>query len=201
MDEDASLIEINPLVVTESGQVVAGDAKVSFDENAEYRHKDHEEWRDESEENPTELEAKRADISYVALDGNIGCMVNGAGLAMATMDIIAHCGGKPANFLDVGGGADEARVTKAFSIILQDPDVKGIFVNIFGGIVKCDLIAQGIINATKTLGLTVPVVARLEGTHVEEGRKLLAESGLNITPAATMLEGAQKICALVAQAR
>jgi succinyl-CoA synthetase beta subunit len=126
-------------------------------------------------------------------------MVNGAGLAMSTMDIIAHCGGKPANFLDVGGGADEARVTKAFSIILKDPDVKGIFVNIFGGIVKCDLIAQGIINATKSLGLKVPVVARLEGTNVELGRKLLSESGLNITPAATMLEGAQKICELVAK--
>jgi succinyl-CoA synthetase beta subunit len=200
MNEDASLIEINPLIITESGQVLAGDAKVSFDENAEYRHKEHEHWRDEGEENPTELEAKRADISYVALDGNIGCMVNGAGLAMATMDIIAHCGGKPANFLDVGGGADEARVTKAFSIILRDPDVKGIFVNIFGGIVKCDLIAQGIINATKALGLKVPVVARLEGTNVEQGRKLLAESGLNITPASTMLEGAKKICELVAKA-
>jgi succinyl-CoA synthetase beta subunit len=200
MQEDASLIEINPLIVTDTGLVMAGDSKVSFDENAEFRHKDHESWRDESEENATELEAKRADISYVALDGNIGCMVNGAGLAMSTMDIIAHCGGKPANFLDVGGGADEARVTKAFSIILRDPDVKGIFVNIFGGIVKCDLIAQGIINATKALGLKVPVVARLEGTNVELGRKLLAESGLNITPASTMLEGAQKICELVAKA-
>jgi succinyl-CoA synthetase beta subunit len=198
--EDAALIEVNPLIVTDAGIVMAGDAKVSFDENAEYRHKQHESWRDETEENATELEAKRADISYVALDGNIGCMVNGAGLAMSTMDIIAHCGGKPANFLDVGGGADEARVTKAFSIILQDPDVKGIFVNIFGGIVKCDLIAQGIINATKSLGLKVPVVARLEGTNVELGRKLLAESGLNITPAATMLEGAQKICELVSKA-
>ncbi len=200
MAEDAALIEVNPLIITESGDVLAGDSKVSFDENAEYRHKDHESLRDEGEENATELEAKRADISYVALSGNIGCMVNGAGLAMATMDIIAHCGGEPANFLDVGGGADEARVTKAFSIILKDPDVKGIFVNIFGGIVKCDLIAQGIINATKALGLTVPVVARLEGTNVELGRKLLAESGLNITPASTMLEGAQKICELVARA-
>jgi succinyl-CoA synthetase beta subunit len=200
MAEDAALIEINPLIVTDAGEVMAGDAKVSFDENAEFRHKDLEELRDEAEENPTELEAKRADISYVALDGNIGCMVNGAGLAMSTMDIIAFCGGKPANFLDVGGGADEARVTKAFSIILQDPDVKGIFVNIFGGIVKCDLIAQGIINATKTLGLKVPVVARLEGTNVELGRELLAKSGLNITPATTMLEGAQKICELVGRA-
>ncbi len=195
--EDAALIEVNPLIIDEAGTVMAGDAKVSFDESAEYRHKDLEALRDEAEENATELEAKRADISYVALEGNIGCMVNGAGLAMSTMDIIAFCGGKPANFLDVGGGADEERVTKAFSIILRDPDVKGIFVNIFGGIVKCDLIAQGIINATKTLGLKVPVVARLEGTNVELGRELLAKSGLNITPATTMLEGAQKICELV----
>jgi succinyl-CoA synthetase beta subunit len=198
MAEDAALVEINPLIVTKAGDVLAGDAKVSFDENAEFRHRDHEELRDTAEENPTELEAKRADISYVALEGNIGCMVNGAGLAMATMDIIAHCGGEPANFLDVGGGADEARVTKAFSIILTDPGVKGIFVNIFGGIVRCDLIATGVINAAKKLGLNVPVVVRLEGTNVEEGRQLLAESGLAIIPAATMLEGAQKICQLVA---
>jgi succinyl-CoA synthetase beta subunit len=173
---------------------------VSFDENAEFRHKNLEELRDTAEENPTELEAKRADISYVALDGNIGCMVNGAGLAMATMDIIAHCGGSPANFLDVGGGANEERVTKAFTIILSDPKVKGIFINIFGGIVKCDLIATGVINAAKKLGLKVPVVVRLEGTNVELGRKLLAESGLAITPAATMLEGAQKITQLVGKA-
>ncbi len=200
METDCAMVEINPLIVTKSGDVLAGDAKVSFDENAEYRHKNLEELRDTAEENPTELEEKRADISYVALDGNIGCMVNGAGLAMATMDIIAHCGGSPANFLDVGGGANEERVTKAFTIILSDPKVKGIFINIFGGIVKCDLIATGVINAAKKLGLKVPVVVRLEGTNVELGRKLLAESGLAITPAATMLEGAQKITQLVGKA-
>lgn len=197
MAEDCSLVEVNPLVVTRQGEVLCGDAKVSFDDNAEFRHRDHEALRDVDEEDPTELEAKRADISYVSLDGDIGCMVNGAGLAMATMDIIAQCGGRPANFLDVGGGADEERVTKAFSIILRDPDVKGIFVNIFGGIVRCDLIATGILHAARKVGLKVPVVARLEGTNVEEGQKLLRESGLNIIPAATMLEGAQKICQLV----
>ncbi len=195
--EDCALVEINPLVITKSGDVLAGDAKVSFDENAEFRHRDHEAMRDVSEEDATELEAKRSDISYVSLDGNIGCMVNGAGLAMSTMDIIAHCGGSPANFLDVGGGADEARVTKAFEIILTDPDVRGIFVNIFGGIVRCDLIATGVINAAKKLGLKVPVVVRLEGTNVDLGRKLLSESGLAITPASTMLEGAQLITRLV----
>ncbi len=200
MKEDCSLVEINPLIVTKTGDVLAGDAKVSFDESAEFRHKAQEAMRDTAEENPTELEAKRADISYVALDGNIGCMVNGAGLAMATMDIIAQSGGSPANFLDVGGGADEARVSKAFTIILSDPKVKGIFVNIFGGIVKCDLIAAGVIGAAKKLGLKVPLVVRLEGTNVELGRKLLAESGLAITPAGTMLEGAQKITQLVGKA-
>lgn len=202
--EDCSLLEINPLIVTKSGDVVALDAKLNFDDNGEFRHKNWPELQDKDEEDPVELEAKAAGLNYVALDGNVGCLVNGAGLAMSTMDIIKVFGEKhgvaPANFLDVGGGADEARVTKAFSIILRDPDVKGIFVNIFGGIVKCDLIAQGIINATKALGLKVPVVARLEGTNVELGRKLLAESGLNITPASTMLEGAQKICELVAKA-
>ena len=200
MEEDCALVEINPLIITKAGEVLAGDAKVSFDENAEYRHKAQETMRDTAEENATELEAKRADISYVALDGNIGCMVNGAGLAMATMDIIAHCGGEPANFLDVGGGANEERVTKAFTIILSDPKVKGIFINIFGGIVKCDLIATGVINAAKKLGLKVPVVVRLEGTNVELGRKLLADSGLAIVPAQTMLEGAQKITQLVGKA-
>lgn len=200
MAEDCSLVEINPLIVTKQGDVLAGDAKVSFDENAEFRHKDHEELRDVAEENPTELEAKKADISYVKLDGNIGCMVNGAGLAMATMDIIAQCGGAPANFLDVGGSANEERVTKAFTIILSDPNVKGIFVNIFGGIVRCDLIAAGVIAAARKLGLKVPVVVRLEGTNVELGRKMLLESGLGIIPAATMLEGAKKICELVGKA-
>ena len=195
--EDCSLVEVNPLIVAVDGNVMALDAKITFDENAEFRHKEWEALRDAGEEDPTELEAKNAGLSYVSLDGNIGCLVNGAGLAMATMDIISHAGGTPANFLDVGGGATEEAVTKAFSIILRSPAVKGIFVNIFGGIMKCDVIAQGVINATKTLGLTVPLVVRLEGTNVEEGRRLLAESGLAITPASTMLDGAQKICSLV----
>ncbi len=186
-------------MVTEGGDVIALDAKINFDDNAEFRHKAWETLRDVHEEDPTELEAKSAGLSYVSLDGNIGCMVNGAGLAMATMDIIAHCGGTPANFLDVGGGATEEAVTKAFEMILKDPEVKGIFVNIFGGIMKCDVIAAGVINATKKLGLKVPLVVRLEGTNVEEGRALLANSGLAITPASTMLDGAQKICGLVAK--
>jgi succinyl-CoA synthetase beta subunit len=197
--EDCSLLEVNPLVVTEGGDVIALDAKINFDDNAEFRHKAWETLRDVHEEDPTELEAKSAGLSYVSLDGNIGCLVNGAGLAMATMDIIAHCGGKPANFLDVGGGATEEAVTKAFEMILKDPEVKGIFVNIFGGIMKCDVIAAGVINATKKLGLKVPLVVRLEGTNVEEGRALLANSGLAITAAGTMLDGAQKICGLVAK--
>ena len=199
INEDCSLLEVNPLVVTQGNDVLALDAKINFDDNADFRHKEWNELRDVNEEDPTELEAKASGLSYVSLDGNIGCLVNGAGLAMATMDIIAHCGGKPANFLDVGGGATEEAVTKAFEMILKDPEVKGIFVNIFGGIMKCDVIASGVINATKKLGLKVPLVVRLEGTNVEEGRKLLADSGLAITPAGTMLDGAQKICALVAK--
>ncbi len=196
--EDCSLLEVNPLIVTEGGDLMALDAKVNFDDNADFRHKEWEGLRDAHEEDPTELEAKSAGLSYVSLDGNIGCLVNGAGLAMATMDIIAHCGGTPANFLDVGGGASEESVTRAFEIILKSPKVKGIFVNIFGGIMKCDVIAQGVINATRKLGLSVPLVVRLEGTNVEEGRKLLSESGLAITPADTMIDGAKKITALVA---
>jgi succinyl-CoA synthetase beta subunit len=199
VNEDCSLLEVNPLVVTEGGDVIALDAKINFDDNADFRHKEWNTLRDVHEEDPTELEAKSAGLSYVSLDGNIGCLVNGAGLAMATMDIIAHCGGKPANFLDVGGGATEEAVTKAFEMILKDPEVKGIFVNIFGGIMKCDVIAAGVINATKKLGLKVPLVVRLEGTNVEEGRALLANSGLAITAAGTMLDGAQKICGLVAK--
>ncbi len=195
--EDCSLLEVNPLIVTQGGDVMALDAKVNFDDNADFRHKEWVELRDIAEEDPVELEAKAAGLSYVSLDGNIGCLVNGAGLAMATMDIIAHCGGSPANFLDVGGGATEEAVTRAFEIILSDSDVKGIFVNIFGGIMKCDVIAAGVINATRKLGLKVPLVVRLEGTNVEEGRKLLADSGLAITPASTMLDGARKICSLV----
>jgi succinyl-CoA synthetase beta subunit len=196
--EDAALVEINPLVVTKDDQVIALDAKLNFDGNGEFRHlKEWEELRDLSEENATELEAKKTGLSYIQLDGNIGCLVNGAGLAMATMDIIKHYGGEPANFLDVGGGANKEQVTKAFKIILSSPDVKGIFVNIFGGIMKCDIIAEGVIAATKELGLTVPLVVRLEGTNVEKGRELLNNSGLKITAATTMKDGAQKIVDLV----
>ncbi len=195
--EDCSIAEINPLILTEDEQVIALDAKVNFDSNAEFRHSDF--WnsvRDIAEEEPTETEAKEAGLSFIQLDGNIGCLVNGAGLAMSTMDTIKYYGGEPANFLDVGGGADQEAVTKAFGIILQSNAVKGIFVNIFGGIMRCDTIAHGVVAATKELGLEVPLVVRLEGTKVEEGRKILDESGLAITSAATMAEGAQKIVEL-----
>ncbi len=201
MKEDCTLLEVNPLVVTTDNRVLALDAKINFDENAEFRHKNWAELRDLSEEEPTEIVAKEANLSYVQLDGNIGCLVNGAGLAMSTMDIIKHYGGEPANFLDVGGGATKEAVTKAFTIILTSKDVKGIFVNIFGGIMKCDTIAAGVIAATKELGLTVPLVVRLEGTNVELGRKMLDESGLAITSATTMADGAQKIVALVQQSK
>ncbi len=196
MQEDCSLVEVNPLIVTKDGVVMALDAKINFDDNASFRHKDWDGLRDQSEENPVEIEAKQAGLSYVALEGNIGCLVNGAGLAMSTMDIIKHFGGEPANFLDVGGGATREQVTQAFKIILHDPDVKGIFVNIFGGIMRCDVIAEGVIAATKEVGLQVPLVVRLEGTNVEQGRQILEGSGLAITPAANMAEGAQKIVAL-----
>jgi succinyl-CoA synthetase beta subunit len=189
---DSSLAEINPLVVTKDGDVIALDAKFNFDDNALYRQKDVSEMRDPDEEDPRENEAKQFDLSYVALDGNIGCMVNGAGLAMATMDIIKHVGGEPANFLDVGGGADEAKVTAAFKIILQDPAVKAVFVNIFGGIAKCDVIADGVVAAAKEIGLEVPLIVRLEGTNVDKGKEILAGSGLKITAADDMLDGAQK---------
>jgi succinyl-CoA synthetase beta subunit len=192
---DASLVEINPLVVTKDGAVLALDAKFNFDDNALFRHKDIVAMRDPDEEDPRENEAKEFDLSYIALDGNIGCMVNGAGLAMATMDIIKQQGGEPANFLDVGGGADEKKVTAAFKIILKDPAVKGVFVNIFGGIAKCDVIALGVVAAAKQVGLQVPLVVRLEGTNVDLGKKILAESGLAITPADDMLDGAKKIVA------
>jgi succinyl-CoA synthetase beta subunit len=196
--EDASLVEVNPLVVTKDDRVVALDAKLNFDGNGEFRHqKEWDELRDLSEENATELEAKKTGLTYIQLEGNIGCLVNGAGLAMATMDIIKYFGGEPANFLDVGGGANKEQVTKAFKIILSSKDVKGIFVNIFGGIMKCDIIAEGVIAATKELGLTVPLVVRLEGTNVEKGRELLNNSGLKITAATTMKDGAQKIVDLV----
>jgi succinyl-CoA synthetase beta subunit len=191
--EDCSLLEVNPLIVTKDDHVLALDAKINFDGNADFRHKVWDEWRDMAEENATEIEAKKTGLSYIQLDGNIGCLVNGAGLAMATMDIIKYFGGEPANFLDVGGGANKEQVTKAFKIILSSSDVKGIFVNIFGGIMKCDIIAEGVIAATKELGLNVPLVVRLEGTNVEKGRELLNNSGLKITAATTMKDGAQKI--------
>jgi len=194
---DASLLEVNPLVVLKDNRVIALDAKVTFDDNALYRHKDLEALRDLDEEDPAEVEAKKFDLSFITLDGNVGCMVNGAGLAMATMDTIKHFGGQPANFLDVGGGATAEKVTAAFKIITHDPKVKGIFVNIFGGIMKCDTIAEGVISAVKQVGLKVPLVVRLEGTNVELGKKMLADSGLPITTAGDMADGAQKIVALV----
>jgi succinyl-CoA synthetase beta subunit len=192
-DTDASLAEINPLIVTGSGDVIALDAKFNFDSNALFRHPEIVAYRDLDEEDPAEVEASKFDLSYISLDGNIGCLVNGAGLAMATMDIIKSHGGEPANFLDVGGGANQEQVTKAFTMILKSPRVKGIFVNIFGGIMKCDVIAAGVVAATKELGLKVPLVVRLEGTNVELGKKILAESGLAIQPADTMADGARKI--------
>lgn len=197
IDKDASIVEINPLVVTGDDEVMALDAKFNFDSNALYRHKDILELRDFDEEDPKEIEASKYDLSYIALDGNIGCMVNGAGLAMATMDTISYYGGSPANFLDVGGGATAEKVTEAFKIILSDSKVKGIFVNIFGGIMKCDVIAEGVITAAKEVGLEVPLVVRLEGTNVERGKQLLNESGLNIVAADSMADGAQKIVGLV----
>jgi len=195
--EDCSLCEINPLVITKEGKVVALDAKINFDDNAAGRHKEWIELMDKAEEDPVELEAKDAGLSYVSLDGDIGCLVNGAGLAMSTMDIIQHHGGSPANFLDVGGGATKDQVKKAFGMILSSSKVKGIFVNIFGGIMKCDVIAEGVVAATKELGLKVPLVVRLEGTNVELGKKILAESGLAIQPADTMDDGARKIVAAI----
>ncbi|GKW44888.1 ADP-forming succinate--CoA ligase subunit beta [Planococcus sp. NCCP-2050] len=197
VDTDAAIVEINPLVVTGDGQVVALDAKFNFDANALYRHQNVMEMRDYDEEDAKEIEASKYDLSYISLDGNIGCMVNGAGLAMATMDTINYYGGTPANFLDVGGGATAEKVTEAFKIILSDQNVKGIFVNIFGGIMKCDIIAEGVIQAAKEVSLNVPLVVRLEGTNVELGKKLLNESGLDIVAAGTMAEGAKKIVELV----
>ncbi|EIT85068.1 succinyl-CoA synthetase subunit beta [Fictibacillus macauensis ZFHKF-1] len=197
VEKDCSIAEINPLVVTGDGNVMALDAKLNFDSNALYRQKDIVAYRDLEEEDAKEIEASKYDLSYIALDGNIGCMVNGAGLAMATMDIIKHYSGDPANFLDVGGGATAEKVTEAFKIILSDKKVKGIFVNIFGGIMKCDVIATGVVEATKQVGLDLPLVVRLEGTNVELGKKILKESGLNITSADSMADGAEKIVALV----
>lgn len=189
---DASIVEINPLVVTKQGEVLALDAKINLDDNALFRHKDLLALRDADEEDPREAQAKEHDLSYVGLEGNIGCMVNGAGLAMSTMDMIKLAGGRPANFLDVGGGADEAKVTAAFKLLLADPQVKVVLVNIFGGIMKCDVIAAGIIAAAKQVQLSVPLVVRLEGTNVEQGKKLLAESKLAITPADDLGDAARK---------
>jgi succinyl-CoA synthetase beta subunit len=195
---DASLVEINPLVVTGSGDLLALDAKMSFDSNALYRHADVMALRDLAEEDPAEVRASEFELNYIKLDGNIGCMVNGAGLAMATMDIIQLRGGSPANFLDVGGSATAERVTEAFKIILSDANVKGILVNIFGGIMRCDIIAEGVVSAARTLGLDKPLVVRLEGTNVEEGKKIMAESGLDIIPADNLADAATKIVAATA---
>lgn len=196
-DLDASLIEINPLVVTGAGDLLALDAKMSFDDNALYRHEDVLELRDLTEEDPAEVQASEFDLNYIKLDGDIGCMVNGAGLAMATMDIIQLHGASPANFLDVGGGATTEKVTEAFKIILTDDNVKGILVNIFGGIMRCDIIAEGVVMAARNLGLTKPLVVRLEGTNVAEGKKIMAESGLDIIPADDLADAAAKIVAAI----
>ena len=193
VDKDLALVEINPLVVTSGGDLICLDGKINVDGNAMYRHKELAELRDKSQEDERELKASEWDLNYVALEGNIGCMVNGAGLAMATMDIIKLKGGKPANFLDVGGGATKERVAEALKIILSDTEVKGILVNIFGGIVRCDLIAEGVMAAVEEVGIEIPVVVRLEGTKAEEGRKLLDESGLNLVAAADLGDAAQKI--------
>jgi succinyl-CoA synthetase beta subunit len=194
---DCSIAEINPLVLTKEGEIICLDAKMNFDSNALFRHADIVEMRDLNEEEPSEIEASKYDLAFIKLDGNIGCLVNGAGLAMATLDIIKLHGAEPANFLDVGGGANKEKVTAAFKIILKDPNVKGILVNIFGGIMKCDIIAEGVIAASKELGLKVPLVVRLEGTNVELGKKMLKESGLNITPADDLTDAAKKIVAAV----
>ncbi len=195
LDLDASLVEINPLAVMVSGRIIAIDAKINFDDNGLYRHPDIVALRDPSQEDPREVEAKRFDLSYVGLDGNIGCIVNGAGLAMATMDIVKYAGGEPANFLDVGGGANKEKVAAAFKIILTDPKVKAILVNIFGGIMRCDVVAEGILAAVAEVGVNVPIVARLEGTNVEQGKAILRKSSLKIISAATFEEAAEKVVA------
>ncbi len=195
--KDMSMLEINPLITTADGRLLLLDAKISFDSNALFRHPDIVELRDLTEEDPKEIEASKYDLSYIALDGEIGCMVNGAGLAMATMDIIKLYGAEPANFLDVGGGASKEKVTAAFKIITADPKVKGILVNIFGGIMKCDIIAEGVVAAVREMGLNVPLVVRLEGTNVEQGKKIINESGLNVIAANDLSDGAEKIVAAV----
>ena len=201
MELDASLVEINPLVVTGAGEVMALDAKMNFDDNALFRHGDIEDLRDETEEDPAELEASKHELNYIKLDGSIGCMVNGAGLAMATMDIIKLCGAEPANFLDVGGGATTERVTTAFKIILSDPNVQGILVNIFGGIMRCDVIAEGVVAAAREVELAVPLVVRLEGTNVELGKQIIGDSGLDIIAADDLGDAAEKVVAAVKGAR
>ena len=198
---DASLVEINPLAAVGEGMVLALDAKMNFDDNALYRHPDISELRDETEEDPRETEATNYGLSYIKLDGNIGCMVNGAGLAMATLDLITFEGGQPANFLDVGGGATEERVSQAFKIILSDPDVEAVLVNIFGGIMRCDTIAEGIVGAVREVSLHVPLVVRLEGTNVDIGTRILAESGLAITTAGDLGDAARKIVAAIGDRR
>jgi succinyl-CoA synthetase beta subunit len=200
VDKDMSMLEVNPLVVTKDGKLICLDGKMDFDSNALYRHKDIVELRDLEEEDPAEVEASKYDLSYVKLDGSIGCMVNGAGLAMATMDIIKLYGEEPANFLDVGGGASKEKVQAAFKIILSDPAVKGILVNIFGGIMRCDIIAEGVVAAAREMAITVPLVVRLEGTNVELGKKILAESGLKIVPADDLADAAEKVTAEVRKA-
>ncbi len=196
-ETDASLLEINPLVTTTDGRVVALDAKMNVDDSALYRHKDIAEMRDVHEEEPLEVEASKFDLNYIKLDGNIGCMVNGAGLAMSTMDIIKHYGGEPANFLDVGGDASQERVAAAFRILLSDPSVKGVLVNIFGGIVRCDMVARGVVAAAEEVKLSIPLVVRLEGTNVEEGRQVLADSGLDLIVGEGMADAAEKVVAAV----
>ncbi|MFI5180484.1 MAG: ADP-forming succinate--CoA ligase subunit beta [Thermoanaerobaculia bacterium] len=195
VETDASLAEINPLLVTAKGDVLALDAKMNFDDNALYRHPNIKEYRDLDEEDPLEVEASKFDLNYIKLDGNVGCMVNGAGLAMATMDIIQYAGGKPANFLDVGGGANEEQVQNAMRILLSDKNVKAVLINIFGGIMRCDIIATGVVHAVKEIGIKVPVVVRLEGTNVEEGKAILKSSGLAIIPADGMKDAAEKVIA------
>jgi succinyl-CoA synthetase beta subunit len=196
-ETDASLLEINPLVTTTDGRVIALDAKMNVDDSALFRHKDIAAMRDIHEEDPLEVEASKFDLNYIKLDGNIGCMVNGAGLAMATMDIIKHCGGEPANFLDVGGDASQERVAAAFRILLSDPSVKGVLVNIFGGIVRCDMVARGVVAAAEEVKLSIPLVVRLEGTNVEEGRRVLAESGIDLIVGDGMADAAEKVVAAV----
>jgi succinyl-CoA synthetase beta subunit len=196
-EADCSIAEINPLILTKEGQVMALDAKMNFDANALYRHKDILGLRDLNEEDPREIEASKYDLSYISLEGNIACMVNGAGLAMATMDIIKLCGGEPANFLDVGGGASKEKVSQAFKILLADPRVRGVLINIFGGIMRCDVLAQGIVDAAREMSIQVPLVVRMEGTNVAQGKKILADSGLAIIPAQTMAEAAEKVVAAV----